>query len=79
MPDKLFRLKPATEAFRVMDGEYAGRRFEHGRVYHADQVPPEYADRFEAVVLAKDKSNKTERTNKPKQTAALSSETGGEA
>lgn len=47
-----FILKPGQEAFRVVDGPYAGRLYQPGQSYI--DIPPEEAHRFdEAVTPAK--------------------------
>lgn len=48
---KLYQLKPGQEAFLVMDGDFAGRRYERVKIYHQDQIPPEHLGRFEALVI----------------------------
>lgn len=38
------KLRPDMEAFEIVDGPWAGRRFVHGRHYR--DIPPEHGDKF---------------------------------
>lgn len=40
-----YRLKPGQEAFEVVDGAYAGRKFEKNTIY--DDIPSNEAARFD--------------------------------
>ena len=51
--NKLYKLKPGQEAFRIVDGIMAGRGFAVGTIYHEVQIPAEYLDRFEPVEFDK--------------------------
>lgn len=42
-----YRLKPGQESFQVVDGPYAGKTFERGKVY--TDIPPEEKSRFEKM------------------------------
>ena len=42
----LYVLRKLYEAFRVMDGPFAGRRFQSGLIYHVDQIPAHELGRF---------------------------------
>jgi len=44
-----YRLKRGQESFQVVDGPLAGRKFERGKEYREDEIPPEEEQRFEAV------------------------------
>ena len=41
----MYKLKPSSPEFEVVDGPLAGRKFKRGEVYA--EVPPQYADRFD--------------------------------
>jgi hypothetical protein len=49
MTETKYLLRPDAEVFEMVDGRFAGRRFEHGRTYEADQIPPEHMADFEAL------------------------------
>jgi hypothetical protein len=42
-------LRPDAEVFEMVEGRFAGRRFEHDRTYEADQIPPEHMAQFEPL------------------------------
>ena len=44
-----YRLKENTEAFQVVDGAFAGRRYEHGKIYADADIPPQERQKFEIV------------------------------
>jgi hypothetical protein len=43
----MYRLKKNIEAFRVVDGPFAGRRYKHGEVY--TELPPRESHKFDPV------------------------------
>ena len=47
-----YRLKKGQESFQVVDGKFAGRRYERGREY--DEIPPEESRRFEKIPIPRD-------------------------
>jgi len=42
-----YKLKKKFEAFEVVDGALAGRKYEHGRVY--EEIPPQEKAKFEEI------------------------------
>lgn len=44
-----YRLKKNTEAFQVVDGTFAGRKYEHGKDYADADIPPQEIGRFEKM------------------------------
>jgi hypothetical protein len=42
-----YRLKPQYEAFTVVDGEFAGRTFNHSAEY--ETIPPQDKEKFEKM------------------------------
>ena len=42
-----YRLKKNAESIQIVDGPYAGRKYEKGKLY--DEIPPEEAHRFERI------------------------------
>jgi hypothetical protein len=42
-----YQLKPGQESFEVVDGSFAGKKYEKGNLY--DVIPDHEARRFEAV------------------------------
>jgi hypothetical protein len=42
-----YKLKPQYESFTVVDGEFAGRAFDHSMEY--ETIPPEEKHKFERV------------------------------
>jgi hypothetical protein len=50
MKNKLYRLKPGQEAFRLVDGPMAGRVFRPGERY--EQIPTGMKARFETAAPA---------------------------
>lgn len=44
-----YQLKPGQDSFEIVDGPSAGQKFRRDRLYDPAQVPPEFADRFEAL------------------------------
>lgn len=45
----MYRLKNSEEAFQIVDGPFAGRKFVRGKDYR--EIPPGYDDRFEQVKI----------------------------
>ena len=43
----MYKLRKNTEAFEVVDGAFAGRKYRHGVTY--PEIPPEEKHRFEKV------------------------------
>lgn len=58
-----YRLKPGQPAFDVVDGEYVGLSFVHGKIYPA--VPPEYLSRFDKVEKPQPKKAASDPVEKP--------------
>jgi len=52
-----YKLKPGQEKFQVVDGPYAGRKYQPGVTY--TDIPPEEAHRFAKVVPPVTKKAKT--------------------
>jgi len=46
----MYQLKKGAEEFRVVDGPFAGRKFERGKVYA--EIPAGEAERFERVEVS---------------------------
>ena len=43
----MFQLKKGKEGFTVVEGPFAGRSYERGRLYN--EIPPQHAGKFEDV------------------------------
>jgi len=50
----MYKLKKGFENFQVVDGPFAGRKFEKGKEY--DEVPPDEAKKFEKIRPPKTKA-----------------------
>lgn len=46
---KYFKLKKGEPGFRLADGPGAGKRFQSGRGYRAEEIPPSHRHKFEEV------------------------------
>lgn len=57
----MFILKADVEKFKVMDGPFAGRTYEHGAVYAEKDIPPEERPRFMPVTPKDKKSGGKEK------------------
>lgn len=54
--DKRYRLKKGVEAFEMVDGPLAGRKYEKGKGYLA--IPDELKNRFELIAKPKPAAKK---------------------
>lgn len=54
-----YRLLPNEEAFQVVDGPFAGKKFEKRKLY--TEIPPEEARRFSQVVPVEIITEKTKK------------------
>lgn len=71
----MYRLKKGVENFQVVDGEFAGRKFEKGKSYKEEQVPPQEKKKFEKVPATKKEEKEPPAT---KKTGEKSTETKDE-
>ena len=60
-----YRLKPGRESFQIVDGPFAGRKFERGREYKREEIPPGERARFEEVIAPAP----AKKTTEPKKDA----------
>jgi len=69
----MYRLKKGQEAFQVVDGSFAKRRYRHGIEYKAADVPPQEKHRFEpayAKATARQQAKSNEQKAKGKNQVA---------
>lgn len=45
----MYKLKRGVEAFDMVDGPLAGKKYRHGETYPEKDIPPAYKDKFEKV------------------------------
>ena len=50
----MYKLKKGIESFQVVDGPFAGRKFEKGKEYA--EIPPDEAAKFEKIKPPKTKA-----------------------
>lgn len=66
----MYRLKKGIENFQVMSGPFEGRKFEQGKRYKSDHIPPEENKKFEKVKEQKSENvKKAEPEKTSKETA----------
>ena len=78
-----YKLKPNEADFEVVDGDFAGRKFEAGKIYN--DIPENEVHKFETAenreprVESKERKEGTRKNSQPSAPRSLLIKNGGEA